>query len=233
VHNGAWSHRQKSARRCQRALHRTCGGDLRDSKLIAGVTRQGISRHQLLGDLQRKGPIGSAPDDTRYRQVHHARMWAECWSWSVQAPQSWLCVCRWASHSAESSLIHCSASASLPKFGTCAVLPLSHVTCTYQPSPLLIEWELNRTADGPRVMSAIWRYGRTPASQTRHFVLQSPGSCLWREPHSQCGLTRRRQVTQQEQGNNRESRRNPERCAQIGPGIDIMFPHTCHSFRLQ
>ena len=48
--------------RCQCGLHGARGGDFRNPKLIARVGGQGIFRHQLLGNLPRKGLIDTALD---------------------------------------------------------------------------------------------------------------------------------------------------------------------------
>jgi hypothetical protein len=43
-------------------LHRTRGGDFRNSKLIVCMSAQGIFRHQLLGNLPRKISIDTTFD---------------------------------------------------------------------------------------------------------------------------------------------------------------------------
>jgi hypothetical protein len=53
---------------------------------------------------------------------------------TAPARQSWLPVCRAFTHAMELVAIHASASASVAKPSTCAVLPLSHVTRRYQPA---------------------------------------------------------------------------------------------------
>jgi len=59
---------RKHHRRGQCGLHGAGGRDLRHPELIAGVGRQGVFRHQLLGDLPRKRRIDPPLDiDSTWR----------------------------------------------------------------------------------------------------------------------------------------------------------------------
>ena len=65
------------------------------------------------------------------------------------------------------------------------------------------------------------------------FLKMSAVRTLGRTTPSTGGLTGRRQVTQQDQGNNGEHRNDPEHSAEIGPVIYVASPHISHSVWLR